>query len=177
MQVATSAAPRVHVPQLRTEGHAAAETGLRVSSLALYPDQVRVLNDPNSPCVYLHAPPGCGKTVMLVLKALQWLREGHHVHLMVLSESAFAVSTLMESQIRHTLGAAAPPDVGTLTRHVFGFAKPSADVINASPEEVSQAIRTLKSQRLCAGVSTLKAAHSQDGHVYVIIDEADADSG
>ena len=150
---------------MRTEGQAAAETGLRVARLALYPDQVRILNDPNSPCVYLHAPPGCGKTVMLVLKALQWLREGHHVHLMALSQPAFAVSAVVEMQIRHTLAAAAALNAGALVRHVFKYWKLNSANIGKLEAEIQQSI------------NTLKATRSQDGCAYVIIDEADADTG
>ena len=90
-----------------------AETGLRVSSLVLTPQQVTVLSRPH-PCVYLVAPPGCGKTLLLLLKARQWLGQGHHVHVVSLSPKARAVSSLICAQLGQGQGAAP-----AVTLHTF----------------------------------------------------------
>ncbi|XP_076438208.1 uncharacterized protein LOC143277310 isoform X2 [Babylonia areolata] len=76
--------PTVTPPRrvVRTHAEAVAEAGLRWSALSLYPDQVDVLNR-DDPIVYLCGPPGTGKTIMLVLKAMEWLQKGDDVHIVV----------------------------------------------------------------------------------------------
>ncbi|XP_076438252.1 uncharacterized protein LOC143277353 [Babylonia areolata] len=68
--------PTVTPPRrvVRTHAEAVAEAGLRWLALSLYPDQVDVLNRDN-PIVYLCGPPGTGKTILLVLKAMEWLQK------------------------------------------------------------------------------------------------------
>ena len=130
---------------VRTEGEAVAEAGLRVSSLALTPQQVTVLSRPD-PCVYLQAPPGCGKTLLLLLKARQWLGQGHHVHVVSLSDGARAVSSLICAQLGQSQGAAP-----AVTYHTFN--------IYDNPDELNRAISIL-------------AALSHNG-LHVIVDEVD----
>ena len=129
MEVATPSPPQ---RVIRTEGEAVAETGLRVSSLALTPEQVTVLSRPD-PCVYLVAPPGCGKTLLLLLKARQWLQQGHHVHVVSLTDEARAVSSLICAQLSHSLGAAP-----AVTHHTFS--------IRDNPDDLNHAITTLAAQ-------------------------------
>ncbi|XP_076438205.1 uncharacterized protein LOC143277309 [Babylonia areolata] len=76
--------PTVTPPRrvVRTHAEAVAEAGLRWSALSLYPDQVDVLNR-DDPIVYLYGPPGTGKTILLVLKAMEWLLKGNDVHIVV----------------------------------------------------------------------------------------------
>ncbi|XP_076438251.1 uncharacterized protein LOC143277352 [Babylonia areolata] len=68
--------PTVTPPRrvIRTHAEAVAEAGLRWSALSLYPDQVDVLNR-DDPIVYLCGPPGTGQTILLVLKAMEWLQK------------------------------------------------------------------------------------------------------
>ncbi|XP_076464497.1 uncharacterized protein LOC143296440 isoform X2 [Babylonia areolata] len=74
--------PTVTPPRrvIRTHAEAVAEAGLRWMALSLYPDQVDVLNR-DDPIVYLCGPPGTGKTILLVLKAMEWLQKGNDVHI------------------------------------------------------------------------------------------------
>ena len=111
VEVATPSPPRKVV---RTMGEAVSETGLRVSSLVLTPQQVTVLSRPH-PCVYLHAPPGCGKTLLLLLKAKQWVNQGHHVHVVSLSDEARAVSSLIRAQLGQSREAAPAVTLHNLT--------------------------------------------------------------
>ena len=48
-----------------------------------------------SGCVHLCAPPGCGKTLLLYLKGVQWLTMGLDVHVVCMDDSARAVSSLL----------------------------------------------------------------------------------
>ena len=127
-----------------------------MSQLALYPDQVDVLNNPPSPCVFLFGPPGCGKTVLLVLKAVEWLIEGHNVQLVSVRPRTRAVSFLIEAQINMIVSnwkAAAQPHVGTLHRRSLSIYEDAADAL-----------------RQCA-VETLVAAQSHDKSLHIIVDE------
>ena len=99
--------------------------------------------------MYLHAPPGCGKTVVLYLKAKQWLRQGRHVHVVCISRSAPAVSSLLAAQLGQVQGAAA-----ALTTHTFDF--------YCNPGDVITAVRTMVGLAV-PGVG-----------LHVIVDEADS---
>ena len=99
--------------------------------------------------LYLNAPPGCGKTVLLYLKAKQWLNMGRHVRVVCISDEARVVSSLLAAQLLQSQGPAA-----AVTSHTFDF-------IN-SPGDVSRAVRTLVSLAV-PGVP-----------LYVIVDEADS---
>ncbi|KAL8602586.1 hypothetical protein ACOMHN_017559 [Nucella lapillus] len=96
--IPTAGTPRKVV---RTLGEAAAETGLRFSSLALTPAQVALLfSQPQHRFVHLQGPPGTGKTVVLLLKALQWLQQGRQVVVVGGYVSSRAVTRLVEAQLR-----------------------------------------------------------------------------
>ena len=107
----------IHVMSMSTESQSVAEVGDRMSRLCLYPDQLRILHT-ESPCVFLHAPPGCGKTVMLCLKAINWLKAGHNVHIIIVCHEGHAVSRLIEEQTKQALGTETP-GCGTVTRLTF----------------------------------------------------------
>ena len=99
--------------------------------------------------LYLHAPPGCGKTVLLYLKAKQWLHMGRHVQVVCISDKARAVSSLLAAQLLQSQGAAA-----AVTSHTF-------DLYN-NPGDVSQSVWILASLAV-PGVP-----------LYIIVDEADS---
>ncbi|XP_076456734.1 uncharacterized protein LOC143291034 [Babylonia areolata] len=115
--------------EIKTEWQAVAELGLRFSRLALYPDQVDMLNSSLPPCVYLRGPPGCGKTVVLVLKALQLLNQGKHVHLICVSQEGRAVTAL----IRHQLNACLP---STNLLHLHSFDIKKTEDVEAAVKEI-----------------------------------------
>ena len=139
---------------MRTLGQAVAETGLRVSSLVLYPYQIALLNNSSLPRLFLWGPPGTGKTVVLTLKATQWLKQGRDVHLVGVCHEGRAVVTLIEQQLSiMTLGTAlgtAPRATGKVHRHWFDFW--------GSPGEVTPAVEKL-------------AAMSRGGLLFLIVDE------
>ena len=99
--------------------------------------------------LYLNAPPGCGKTVLLYLKAKQWLNMGRHVHMVCISDEARAVSSLLVTQLLQSQGAAA-----AVTSHTFDF--------DNNPGDISLAVRTLVGLAV-PGVP-----------LYIIVDEANS---
>ncbi|XP_076446982.1 uncharacterized protein LOC143284199 isoform X2 [Babylonia areolata] len=101
---------------LRSMGQAVAETGLRFSSLTLTLKQVDILNTHPEPCfVYVHGPPGTGKTVVLVLKAVQWAQRGQKVVVINRPGNDDTVTVLMVRQLVSILGAAAAPNIHRIT--------------------------------------------------------------
>ena len=137
---------------LRTLGQAVAETGLVLSVLTLFPDQVRLLNDDTLRLVHLYGPPGTGKTLVMVLKGCQWLKQGLDVQVLVARKDGRAVSFLIEEQLRQVLDSSDPVAAGgaRVRRHVYDFHKNSDDVQKAVDE---------------------MTAHARDGELYVIADE------
>ena len=102
--------------------------------------------------VHLWAPPGCGKTLLLYLKGVQWLTMGLDVHVVCMGRSARAVSSLLARTLedrartlRQTQGTAA-----TVTTHH----------VNSD-----SAITTL--------VTTLAGLAGSGVRVRVLVDEAD----
>ena len=87
---------------VKTQSQAIAETGLILSTLTLFPYQVDLLNK-SLTRVHLWGPPGTGKTVVLVLKASGWLREGLDVDILSINSESRAISILMESQLWQVL--------------------------------------------------------------------------
>ncbi|XP_025100505.1 uncharacterized protein LOC112567860 [Pomacea canaliculata] len=66
---------------VKTLGQAVSETGRRYALLTLFPEQVDLLTL-QPPRVFLAGPPGTGKTVVLVVIAMHWLRCGHDVYVL-----------------------------------------------------------------------------------------------
>nr|KAG5707767.1 hypothetical protein BaRGS_015927 [Batillaria attramentaria] len=133
---------------------AIAHTGLRMALLTLHPGQVELVNRPGLLRVWLIGPPGTGKTVVLVIKGLQWLHKGRDVHVLSSHSDSRAAAFLIHQQLLHALGAdstAAPAAGPRVHLHLYDFVN--------NDKDVEDAVNTL------AG-----AAH--DGQVNVITDEA-----
>jgi putative protein kinase ArgK-like GTPase of G3E family len=64
--------------EVRTLGQAVSEIARRFSALVLTREQLELLAS-ETPLVFLTGPPGSGKTSLLVLKAVQWVKEGRFV--------------------------------------------------------------------------------------------------
>ena len=106
-----------------------AETGLSISRLALYPDQVNILNN-GAHQAFLLGPPGSGKTLVLYLRARQWLQEGKKVQLVGICQQSRAVSALLEQQLR-IKPAGGRVAKGRLFRRQFDFYNKAEDVTDA----------------------------------------------
>ena len=52
------------------------EAGARYRKYVLYPEQLELYKTCNEKYVYLTGPPGCGKTLLMILKAAKWMSEG-----------------------------------------------------------------------------------------------------
>ena len=152
--------PTVPPPQrrvVREEGQAVAETGLIMSTLALYPAQVDLLAPhPDSPqSAALSGPPGTGKTVVLVLKGLQWLRQGRTVHVVSGDGGSRSISFLIEASLRaeaQRQGTAAGPPAsasgGAVQHHRLDY----ISRVGAAVDELASLV--------------------EDGQLFVIMDES-----
>ena len=81
------------------------ETAWRFTQFVIHPHQLAILRS-NLPLVYLTGPPGTGKTLVLILKTLEWVRDGHHVHVVSTWDESLPVSHLIVSQVQKTEPAA-----------------------------------------------------------------------
>ncbi|XP_070202845.1 uncharacterized protein [Littorina saxatilis] len=142
--------------EVRTAGQAVAELGRRLALLVLTLQQLGLMNrDP--PLVYITGAPGTGKTVMLVLQGVRWLRQGHDVHVLSTGPHTRAVSTSIKQQLEMSLSAGPTPSLtpGSVSYHGHDFLDREANV--------EQAVTDL-------------LACVKNGHLHVLIDEASFDS-
>ncbi|KAK7106609.1 hypothetical protein V1264_017842 [Littorina saxatilis] len=142
--------------EVRTAGQAVAELGRRLALLVLTLQQLDLMSrDP--PLVCITGAPGTGKTVMLVLQGLRWLRQGHDVHVLSTVYNTRAVNTSITQQLEMSLSAGPTPSLtpGSVSFHRYNFWDREADV--------EQAVTDL-------------LACVKNGHLHVLIDEASFDS-
>ncbi|KAL8610332.1 hypothetical protein ACOMHN_041146 [Nucella lapillus] len=162
---------------LRTSGQAAAETGLRYSELTLTPSQVDLLDRKHEPeFMYLHGPPGTGKTVVLVMKALQWSLQGKQVVILSATRSSDPITTLMETQLRSLLTRSA-----AATTAAAATATTAAAATSSSATAATTAAANV--QRICYDFydkqfdASATATHLQQqltpGPALIIFDELD----
>ncbi|XP_070203152.1 uncharacterized protein [Littorina saxatilis] len=138
--------------EVRTAGQAVAELGRRLALLVLTLQQLGLLNrDP--PLVCITGAPGTGKTVVLVLQGVRWLRQGHDVHVLSTWHPTRAVSTSITQQLEMSLSAGPTPSLipGNVSYHPYDFYNREEDVEKA--------------------VTDLLACVNND-HLYVLLDEA-----
>ncbi|XP_070206773.1 uncharacterized protein [Littorina saxatilis] len=122
-------APRVEV---RTEGEAVSELGRRLAHLVLTYQQLDILlRGPD--VLWLSGPPGTGKTILLILKALQWLRDGNDVYVVSLDHGNIGTSHAVYHQIQMTLAndPTMPPNVGTVHKLDYNWERSPSDLLKA----------------------------------------------
>ncbi|KAK7098197.1 hypothetical protein V1264_002549 [Littorina saxatilis] len=142
--------------EVRTTGQAVAELGRRLALLVLTLQQLDLMNrDP--PLVHITGAPGTGKTVVLVLQGVRWLRQGHDVHVISTRYATRAVSTSIKQQLEMSLSAGPTPSLtpGSVSYHLY-------DIWNREGD-VDQAVTDL-------------VACVKNGHLHVLIDEVSFDS-
>ncbi|KAK7106592.1 hypothetical protein V1264_017826 [Littorina saxatilis] len=137
--------------EVRTAGQAVAELGRRLALLVLTLQQLGLMNR-GPPLVHITGAPGTGKTVVLVLQGLRWLRQGHDVHVLSTSYATRAVSTSITQQLGMSLSAGPTPSLtpGSVSYHRYNFWDREADVEKAVTDLVA-----------CV----------KNGHLHVLIDE------
>ncbi|XP_025113144.1 uncharacterized protein LOC112575471 [Pomacea canaliculata] len=92
--------PRVSV---KTLGQAVWWTGeCYTAVITLFPEQVHLLNKADTR-VFVSGPPGTGKTVVLLLMAIEWLRGGHDVYIISVWLSSRATCTMLYYLLDHSL--------------------------------------------------------------------------
>ncbi|KAL8595387.1 hypothetical protein ACOMHN_024086 [Nucella lapillus] len=149
VRIAQNSTPRLHASGLRTRGQGVGEVGDRFARVMLTPRQVGVLHS-GPPLTFLTGPPGTGKTVGLVLKGLQWLRAGGHVHVCSTWYKSLAASCSIVQQLQRLAG-----EEGGRRVHLHEF------------------VLSRRGQRsVQRAVETLTAAVARPGPLNVIADEA-----
>ncbi|XP_005112279.1 uncharacterized protein LOC101862849 [Aplysia californica] len=99
VEVWTQTNPRIEV---RSASEAVRQCAQRFARFVLLPHQLKILTS-NEPRVYLYGPPGSGKTLLLLLKAKEWLLEGRTVIMInarEFSTSGFPLAHGLERKIR-----------------------------------------------------------------------------
>ena len=130
---------------VRTEGQGVSETGERLTKeIILHPEQIEALSS-GGRLVYITGPPGTGKTVVLMLKGLQWLREKNDVHVVSMYIESVAVSKHIGKWLESRSGPGCK-----VHRHVYHLA------IDGNAKAVDEL-----------------AAFAKQGYLYVIVDEVD----
>jgi hypothetical protein len=87
--------------EIRTEGQGIAETAYQFTRLVLHPSQLSILNSMEQ-YMFLMGPPGCGKSLCLLLKGLDWLRRGKHVVVACFDRDSLAASHMLFGQLQHS---------------------------------------------------------------------------
>jgi hypothetical protein len=151
VKVACTTLPRLHA-DMRTEGEGVAETGWLYTRLVLHPRQLAILNTPQAPLVFLTGPPGCGKSLTLLMKGLHWLGQGQRVLVVSTASGILAASHLIYNQLLQTVGpAAAAAGAGQVHIHAFY-------------------LYGAKTKKINSVVAKLLAA-AQHGQLFLIVDE------
>ncbi|XP_025115929.1 uncharacterized protein LOC112577155 isoform X1 [Pomacea canaliculata] len=122
--------------EVRNRGDGVSEVGNRLRKLVLTPQQIDLLVTAPSR-VFLSGPCGTGKTVVLVLMALQWLYQGHDVHIVSSWVLGLAASYLVHHQLEGTMQAYQnrSQPTGKVHIHFYNFQK--------GEEEVTKSINDL----------------------------------
>ena len=153
--------PRVEV---RTEGEAASELGRRLARLVLTPQQLGLMKwAPSRVCIT--GPSGTGKTLMLVLIGIRWLRQDRDVHVVSTFPGSLAASRVIRHQLKMTVAVSSssseytPPQsssaavpAGTVRFHAYDLYDSEADVDRA----LADLLEAVRGGRLCVLVDEAK---------------------
>ncbi|XP_025113996.1 uncharacterized protein LOC112576017 [Pomacea canaliculata] len=100
----TVTVPCICIPRLsiKTLGQAVWWTGeCYTAVITLFPEQVHLLHTA-PPTLFVTGPPGTGKTVVLLLMAIQWLRGGYPVHVMMTCKESRAACFMLHDLLLKT---------------------------------------------------------------------------
>ncbi|KAK7096338.1 uncharacterized protein [Littorina saxatilis] len=154
--VPCSAVPRLggnHCCDLRLPGEGVAETANRFApaDIVLHPTQLDVLNNKLSPLVFVCGPPGTGKSLVLILKAIDWIQnKTEPVHVVSTREGNMAASHMIAHQLKEMAEQA-----DLIHLHMYDL-----------PMELNKALRELSQ----SDDQTEKKGTEKE--VFVIVDEA-----
>ncbi|KAK7095128.1 uncharacterized protein [Littorina saxatilis] len=141
VKVFCPSAPRlatVHHSDVRTQGEGVSETGNRFTpvEIVLHPSQMETLNNMNKAYarVFLTGPPGTGKSLVLVLKGQEWLRQFKPVHVVSSRKENRAASYMIASQLKQS----EPKSSHLVHLHVFNFPIDRARAFSCLTKEARQ---------------------------------------
>lgn len=118
-----------------------------MAALVLVPEQVELLN--RSPRrVFISGPPGTGKTVVLILQGLTWLRSGHDVHVVSMWPKSRAVSIAIERQLQETVGKKAKSRVHRHQWDLKNIGQVNAPVNNLKSESKGRQLCVLADEAI-----------------------------
>ncbi|PVD18253.1 hypothetical protein C0Q70_20802 [Pomacea canaliculata] len=141
--------PRVSV---KTLGEAVWWTGeCYTAVITLFPEQVHLLHTA-PPTLFVTGPPGTGKTVVLLLMAIEWLRCGHHVYVVSSCSESLAACTMLYQLLLQTVKTQQSAGVSPGQPHLLQYDLDGGDDVEKAFNDLSQA--------------------ASGGSLYVIADEA-----
>ncbi|KAK7096074.1 uncharacterized protein [Littorina saxatilis] len=95
---------KAHCPVIRTLGEGVVETANRFApaDIILHPTQLDVIhNEASERLVYLCGPPGTGKSLILILRALDWIQEKRKpVHVVITRDGNMAASHMLNQKLK-----------------------------------------------------------------------------
>ncbi|XP_025103270.1 uncharacterized protein LOC112569639 [Pomacea canaliculata] len=110
--------PRVSV---KTLGQAVSHTGQCYTAvITLFPEQVHLLHTA-PPRLFVTGPPGTGKTVVLLLMAIEWLRCGHHVYIVSTWWGSRASSIMLYHLLLQTANTQQSPGLSPGQLHLLQY--------------------------------------------------------
>ncbi|KAK7095126.1 uncharacterized protein [Littorina saxatilis] len=143
VSVPCSTVPRLAQTQhkdVRTPGEGVAEAGDRFApvNIVLHPSQVEILNNRALSRAFLTGPPGTGKSLMLLLKGQERLRQGKPVNVVSSRKESRAASYMIASQLKKS----EPQSTHLVHVHIFNMPfdrmHATSRLIKAAKEQGSQ---------------------------------------